>query len=252
VGEIDFERADEEQGGHAFRVIGAYARWLMTAGREGERQVGVLRLLGLFDRPADPGCMEAVRGGEAIVGLTEGLGELDTQGWRALISSLERMRLVSTSVYELVQVSGYDEEAAKLTGATGQLPGEPKPWRPRRDFGPNARVIDAHPLVREYFARELRQANETAWCKGHLRLYEHLCASVPYWPEGIVGLLPLYQAVVHGCTAGRVQEVRDEVYGDRIWRGAIGYSTKYLGAISADLACVGYLFDRLWDRAPSR
>ncbi len=44
--EIDVDEAVAAQGGHAWQVIAAYERWL------GEREVSVLRLLGLFDRPA--------------------------------------------------------------------------------------------------------------------------------------------------------------------------------------------------------
>src|SRR6266481_3951566 len=68
---VKLEEADaEEQGGHAFRVMDAYVRWLeggtgfqpvghagedgqdARATLSGQRALAVLRLLGLFDRPA--------------------------------------------------------------------------------------------------------------------------------------------------------------------------------------------------------
>ena len=43
----------EEQHGHAFHVMDAYVRQLASEGERGERALALLRLLGLFDRPAD-------------------------------------------------------------------------------------------------------------------------------------------------------------------------------------------------------
>jgi hypothetical protein len=54
--EIDLHRADEKQGGRAFRVIAAYARWL----GEGP-ELAILRLLGLFDRPAESDALKSAR-----------------------------------------------------------------------------------------------------------------------------------------------------------------------------------------------
>jgi nucleoside phosphorylase len=248
--EIDLRRADEDQGGHAFRVIAAYERWLGQAGAEGERELAVLRMMGLFDRPADPGCVGALRGEPAIVGLTDAVVGLDREGWRALLSSLEEARLVGCSAYVPTPVRGYDEATARAAGERVQPRGEAKPW-PVPEHGPDAVVLDAHPLVREYFGDALWRSDEAAWREGHRRLYEHLCESVPHWPEGIEGLQPLYQALVHGCAAGRVEESRHAVYEDRIRRGVRAYSVKQLGAFGANLAAVANFFERPWDQ-PSR
>ncbi len=42
----------DDQGAHAFRVMDAYAQWLAGDGVQGQRALALLRLLGLFDRPA--------------------------------------------------------------------------------------------------------------------------------------------------------------------------------------------------------
>jgi nucleoside phosphorylase/tetratricopeptide (TPR) repeat protein len=248
--EIELRRADEDQGGHAFRVIAAYERWLGQAGVEGERELAVLRMMGLFDRPAEPGCIAALRREPAIAGLTDAVVGLDREGWRALLSSLEEARLVGCSAYVPTLVRGYDEATARAAGQKGQPQGEAKPW-PVPEYGPAAVVLDAHPLVREYFGDALRRSNEAAWREGHRRLYEHLCELVPHWPEGIEGLQPLYQALVHGCAAARVRESRTAVYQDRIQRGARGYSVKQLGAFGTNLAALVNFFEQAWDR-PSR
>ena len=73
-------------------------------------------------------------------------------------------------------------------------------------------AIDAHPLIREYFAKQLRDTQPAAFQAAHSRLFDHLCETTPYRPDTLDGLQPLYQAVVHGCLAGRQQEACDQVY----------------------------------------
>ena len=243
--DIDFSRANEEIGGRAFRVIEAYVTWLSSGGLRGQQQLASLRLLGFFDRPADPGCIEALLAPPAIIGITDPLVGLDTQGWALLMASLEEMRLVVRNQYDLQPVWGYDEAAAQRTGHQRQPTESPKEQLPPTP-GP-AEFLDAHPLVREFFAHELHRTNEAGWRDGHWRLYLHLCDSVPHWPEGIEGLAPLYQAVVHGCAAGRVHETCANVYRARILRGDRFYSTHQLGAASADLAALACFFERVWD-----
>src|SRR5207248_4113085 len=106
-------------------------------------------------------------------------------------------------------------------------------------------ALEAHPLVRDYFARQVRGGHPEAWRAAHRRLYEHLRDRVPYWPEGLAGLEPLYQAVAHGCWAGLHQEVCGGVYWDRILRGTgsgVFYSINHLGAFGTDLGAVSCFF----------
>ncbi|MCY2991153.1 MAG: hypothetical protein NTY19_25235 [Planctomycetota bacterium] len=74
---VKFEKADEKiDGGHAFRTMAAYEQWLLRdGGDEGQREVAVLQLMGLFDRPADVGCLVALRS-QPIPGLTGPLAAL--------------------------------------------------------------------------------------------------------------------------------------------------------------------------------
>ena len=59
-------------------------------------------------------------------------------------------------------------------------------------------------------------------------------------------MAPLYAAVVHGCQAGRYQEVCDAVYRKRIDRGDEDFGIKKLGAVGAQLAAVSQFFDPPW------
>jgi Transposase DDE domain len=65
-----------------------------------------------------------------------------------------------------------------------------------RDTAGALLVLDAHPLLREYFARELREQRPEAWRAAHRRLYEHLCATTkdkaqPSCPRSKTGELHL-------------------------------------------------------------
>ena len=212
-GQIDWAEADAEtKGGHAFRVIAAYERWFAGEGKAPEL-LAALRLLGFFDRPATPENLAALRAAPAIAGLTEALIDLKSTRWNATLKRLQDLRLLEHDA------------------GTGRL--------------------DAHPLLREYFAATLSKNQPEAWQEGHRRLYQQLKDSVPHHPEGLTGLQPLYQAVVHGCRAGLYQQALDEVYCDRILRGTGSggnYSTFKLGAIGADLGAVACFFAEPWQR----
>lgn len=207
---VDLQKADAKvQVGHAFKAMAAYERWLAEGGEEGARQLAVLRLLGLFDRPADAGCLNALRQEPAIPGLTEPLMELAEEDWNWTCSALEGCKLLS-----------------------------------RRD----ERTIDAHPLLREYFATQLREKNPEAWKVAHGRLFDHLKDTTEHQPDTLEGLQPLYQAVAHGCWAERQQEARNEVYWSRISRGRKDYVVKKLGAFGTDLGAVACFFEAPWSR----
>jgi len=211
--QVDWAEADAEtKGGHAFRVIAAYERWFAGAGKAPEL-LAALRLLGFFDRPATQENLAALRAAPAIAGLTEALIDLKPSRWNATLKRLQTLRLLEHDA------------------ASGRL--------------------DAHPLLREYFAAALSKHQPEAWQEGHRRLYHQLKDSAPHHPEGLAGLQPLYQAVVHGCRAGLHQETCVEVYIDRILRGTGPggfYSTHKLGAFGADLGAVACFFVQPWQQ----
>ena len=58
---VKFEEADrKEQGGTAFKMLAVFEKWFAKSGEFGARRLGVMRLLGLFDRPAAPDCLAAL------------------------------------------------------------------------------------------------------------------------------------------------------------------------------------------------
>ncbi|HXH95094.1 MAG TPA: hypothetical protein VNN25_26205 [Thermoanaerobaculia bacterium] len=196
--------------GHAFKAMEAYEKWFEREGTQGQRQLAVLRLLGLFDRPASKSCLDALRKRPAIAGLTAPLVALQSRDLTAIKHHLEEIQLLT------VQADG---------------------------------SLDAHPLLREYFGQRLRDRQPEAWRAAHRRLYEHLYATTPDKPDPTLeDLQPLYQAVAHGCHAGLQQEACEKVYDDRIVRRDEFYSTKKLGAFGSDLGAVACFFDTPWSR----
>jgi tetratricopeptide (TPR) repeat protein len=203
--EVSLLEEDQERGGHARRVMVSYERWL----GEGP-ELAVLRLMGLFDRPADGGSLAALRAEPAIPGLTDALVALPERGWRRALARLREARLL-----------------AELDAAQPD-------------------TLDTHPLVREHFGEQLERAFSNAWREGHDRLFEHLKATAKDYPDTLEEMAPLYAAVAHGCQAGRYQEAHDEVYYRRIRRGNEYYDLRQLGTFGAALAALAGFFDQPW------
>jgi hypothetical protein len=160
--EIESLEEDVRHGRHAERVMRAYEKWL----GEGA-ELAVLRLLGLFDRPADAASLAALRAAPGIAGLTDPLQCLTEPQWRQTLAKLRRIRLV----------------AEASAGESGDL--------------------DAHPLVREHFRRQLQRDRPEAWREASNRLYEHLKGATKEFPETVEEVSPLYAAVLHGCAGGQ-------------------------------------------------
>jgi hypothetical protein len=220
---IRLSEADaEEQGGHAFHVMDAYVASLADGGKtvddrvKGQRALALLRLLGLFDRPATADTLAALWKGEAIAGLTEPLVAISEAQRNLALQRLEDAKLLT-----VIRASGSGVLAA----------------------------LDAHPLLREYFGQRLRATQPETWRAAHRRVYEHLCATTPDKSDATLeDLQPLYQAVAHGCQAGLQQEACARVYRDRIGRGNEAYVVRKLGAYGSDLGAVACFFDTPWSR----
>ncbi|MFY9822352.1 MAG: TIR domain-containing protein [Thermoanaerobaculia bacterium] len=205
--EIPLLAEDAEHRYHARHLFGAYVQHL----GESSPEVAVLRLLGFFDRPAEERLVAVLR--EALEpeldALTAPLRSLSPADWRRVLRRLTVLRLINVPV-----------------SATPP--------------------IDSHPLLREYFAEQLRTCFPEAWWAGHRRLFRHLCKITEHWPDTLADLQPLYQAVVHGCLAGMYRQAFLDVYFARILRGDDFYSAKKLGAIGADLGAVACFFAAPW------
>ena len=110
---------------------------------------------------------------------------------------------------------------------------------------------DAHPLVRDYFGKKLKEKNPQQFQQCHQVLFDYF-QTVPEkdQPDSLEELEPLYRAVHHGCRAGMYKKVLYDVYHKRICRGDEGYSMLKLGAYSSDLAALSGFFPKGWHQPP--
>ncbi|OQW84454.1 MAG: hypothetical protein BVN30_03510 [Proteobacteria bacterium ST_bin16] len=195
--------------------MNAYAQALDNEGSKGTQALTILRLLGLFDRPAIIECLDALWNGEVIPDLTEPLIGLSEAQRNIILKRLEDSRLLMVN----------------------------------RDVSGILVSLDAHPLLREYFAKQLREQYPDAWRAAHRRLYEYLCVSTPDRPHPTLeDLQPLYQAVFHGCQAELQQEAYN-LYLARIRRSEEeSYVCNELGAFGTDLGAIACFFDVPWSK----
>ncbi len=207
--EIPHLTDDQKQGAHARRVLESYQRWL-----KGKPELDILRLMGLFDRPAERGALDALRKEPTIKGLTDALQKLTDADWQFAVANLRDLRLLAAPDVD------------------------------------DADRLDCHPLLREHFGEQLKQANPAAWREGNNRLYEYYKSTAKELPDTIQEMAPLYAAVMHGCQSGKYQEALDEVYWRRISRGEEYFATKKLGAFGTDLAALSGFFDGTSWRKP--
>lgn len=199
--DIPLREWDSEQGGKARRIMQSYKSWL----GEGPA-LQILRILGLFDRPADAAALSALRQAPSIVGLTDQIvGEVK---WAAQLSRLRTAGLIARETSE----------------RTGEL--------------------DTHPLIRDFFGSDLQNSDQAAWLEGNRRLYEYLKRSAPEQPDTLSNLFPLFSAISHGCKAGFHSEVLQDIYIERIQRGrSAWYSTKRFGIPTQHLAALSQFVD---------
>jgi tetratricopeptide (TPR) repeat protein len=205
-----FADAENVRHDHARRVMESYEKeWL----NDQPILSAVMKMVGLFDRPATRGCMRALRSRPVLAGLTDQIVDLTDKQWLRAIGKLRDVRLIA----------------------------------PLDPSAPDN--LDAHPLVREWFGERLKEMNQIAREAAHGRIYEYLRDTTN---EGIAptleDLAPLYQAIPHGCQSGRFEEVLTEVYINRLCRltpdgGTEFYTKRRLGAFGSDLTAISWFFD---------
>ncbi|TEU16861.1 MAG: toll/interleukin-1 receptor domain-containing protein, partial [Anaerolineales bacterium] len=135
---------ERKQGGHARRVMESCERWF-----QGKPELNILRMMGLFDRPAEGGAIKALKAKPAIPGLTSELQGLSHEDWQYAVEDLRAARLLA----------GEDPQ------------------------GPD--TLDCHPLVREHFGGKLQESHPDAWREAHSRLYEYYQSQALEYPNTI-------------------------------------------------------------------
>jgi tetratricopeptide (TPR) repeat protein len=205
-GEIPHVMDEQKQGAHARRVMESYERWL-----QGKPELDILRLMGLFDRPAEKGALDKLREEPVIQDLTNALQKLSDINWKYAVSNLRELRLLA----------------------------------PKDPYEPD--TLDCHPLLREHFGEKLKTESQKAWREAHGRLYDYYKSAAKELPDTLEEMAQLFAAVLHGCLAERYDETFWDVYWDRISRDIEYFATRILGAGSAELSILsGFFRDTTW------
>lgn len=123
---------EEKYGGRAIQVMESYEAWF-----KGKPELDILRMMSLFDSPAEGGAIEALRTDPPIKGLTSELKNLSEDEWCFALDNLRKAGLLAR-----------------------EDPHEPD-------------TLDCHPLIREHFGEKLMNCISEAWKEVHSRLYEY-------------------------------------------------------------------------------
>lgn len=198
---VDPLQEDIRQGGHAKRVLSSYSEWIDDAA-----ELEVLRVMGLFDRPASAHAIQALRA-FPIQDLTEHIGHLTEEEFHRVVSRLRRVGLLAE----------------------------------RDPHCPDA--LDAHPLVRQFFREQLQKSFIPAWRQGNECLFNHFKNWGKQYPGTLSEMEVLFQAVVFGCKAGLHRQALHEIYFPRIMRGREYYAADVLGARGTLLSVLSHFFE---------
>ncbi len=234
--EIEALEDDRRHGSHARKILRAYEKWLGT--QERKTMLDLLRVLGLFDRPADAASLAALRAEPVIAGLTDSLQGLSERGWQQTLAALCDLHLISlsdTGAQTMSQESLKDAASVDLDGQTLKY-SDSQNICPLIRSTPRAQ-IDAHPLIREHFRYQIETQKPEAWRLGNARLFEHFSRRAQEYPTSLEEMIPLYSAITHAVYAEKYAEALD-LFRNRISRGTEFFSMQKLGASKADISAL--------------
>lgn len=191
------------------RMLERFERWFSN---DQQLPLSILRLLGLFDRPASAELLYSLRSGTQIPGMTDGLFQqrdsnaspISTETWNTYLSFLSQFNLVT-----------FDSEG----------------------------TVDCHPLIREYFAKSVAETNPVGWSEGNRRLADTLLANSN--GETLEGAQLKYRGATHLCHAGDYGRAAS-LYNRDISESFLGKTTRHFGTFSSELAFLSSFFDEAW------
>ncbi|MGO9172519.1 MAG: TIR domain-containing protein [Rhodomicrobium sp.] len=208
-----------------------------TAGLGGPERA-ILNLLGLFDRPADGPAVDALLA-KHIPGLTDDL-------------FFERMEKASGWLFKSPKIVLERLPEAKRIARIREAKGRLRKLRLLSKANPkDPHELDAHPVVRAFFAGRLEETAPEAAKAAHEVLYRHYAAAAPDLPDTLDEMQPLFHAVQHGVRGGHAQAAYDEIFQRRMMRHNDFHLLHVLGAFAPLIATCASFFEAPW-RTPRR
>lgn len=171
---------------------------------EGRPELQLLRLLGLFNREATEEELGALRELPVRRGLNDQLASMTRAEMAYTLDSLRRAGMIENH---------------------------------------NSReVIEAHPLVREYFQRNFRSENIEAFRDGHRRLRDLLAAKASDKPDDLTECAPVINAIWHATRAGDNAAALGSLYWPRLAQEH-HFLRDGVGAAASNHAVLSYLLE---------
>ncbi len=167
-------------------------------------ELDILKLLGFFDRAISFDVIDVLKNKPLIENINDKLVDISDREWKYALDKLRQLHLVSN----------------------------------------NDKVLDTHPLVREYFSKYIEENYEDSYIKGHHRLYKYY-ENLPEkeYPDTIEEMEPLFQAIHHGCKTGEFSYVYKNLYRERINRKDRYYLSLNLARYDLKLSILHNFYD---------
>ncbi|MDY3205526.1 MAG: toll/interleukin-1 receptor domain-containing protein [Arcobacter sp.] len=130
-------------------------------------ELDILKLIGFFDRPISFEVINKFKNEPLIENINNKLININELDWKYALSKLKELHLISN----------------------------------------NERILDTHPLVREYFSNYIEKKMQESYISGHTRLYKYY-ENLPQkrLPDTVEEMEPLFQAIYHACKAKKYRE----------------------------------------------
>lgn len=177
-----------------------------------EIKVQILHLLSLFDRPTKQNEFNFMLEGSEILGVTNELSHLTSYEISKNVRSLRQLSLLREFELE------------------------------------NESYLDIHPIIREYFKKELQNTYPLSFKKANNRLFNYfsICANKNTNSKEQMNLW--FRAIYHGCLAERYEEIFDHIYMKHIKQDEIIDDARKLGGNSTNINAISGFFSEPWTK----
>lgn len=177
-----------------------------------DSKVHILRLLSLFDRPTKQNEFNFMLEGSGIPGVTDGLVNLTSYEISKNVRNLKHLSLLRE--FELQ----------------------------------NDIYLDIHPIIREYFKKELQNKYPLSLRKANDRLFEYFSICADKSTDNKEQMNLWFRAIYHGCLAEKYAEVFDQIYMKHIKQNEKIDDARRLGGNSTNINAISGFFIEPWTK----
>lgn len=174
-------------------------------------QLGLLRVLSLFDRSVEYPELCVFFDKPGIANLTEGLPNIFSLEWGTLLRQLKNSQLVME-------------------------------YRVGRRI-----LLDLHPMIREYYYEQLKRRFPESFITGNKYLSDYYISMAEECQNGQEKMHYYFRAVLHGCKAGKYIEMYQKIYLPFIKHYEIAHDARMYGGYGTNLDTISGFFRKKWD-----